>query len=218
MTEEETKRGLFVVIEGMDNSGKTTQCGLLKQYFEENGLPVIQTREPGGTKPGEEIRKILLKDRQKMLYPKSQTLLFFAAREEFLKDVVAPNLLKGVSVLTDRFDASTFVYQGYTQAVSLSLIDYLGYNIVQLSGCRPDLYIILDITAQESFRRDGNVDRKGQQLIYERQGFKFRERLREGYLQYSKENGTSNVVVVDGMGDKDLIHQQIRSLVKEKLK
>ncbi len=198
------ERGLFVVLEGIDNCGKTTQSRYLKDYLESQGLPVIQTREPGGTEVGEEIRGVLLKNRARMMDPVSQTLLFYAARKEFIVNVVQPNLGKGVHLLTDRFEASTYVYQGYTQGVDLRLIDSLHDDVVVAACCKPDLYVILDITAEESFRRIENQNNLGQDHVFENQGLGFMRKLREGYLAFAEKH-LEEVVLLNGMlSEQDL--------------
>lgn len=206
------KKGVFIILEGIDNCGKTTQSKLLKQYFQNEGFKVIQTREPGGTEIGEEIRSVLIKNRKKLINPLAQTLLFYAARKEFIENIVKQNLMKGVNVITDRFEASTYVYQGIVQRVSKEFIDLMHHWIVTRSDCIPDMYIILDISAQESFRRNKNIDNKGQQFIYEKQGLKFMEKLRRGYKKYAREN--KNMVLINGTLDIQIIHQKIVQHVK----
>ncbi len=212
----DVERGLFIVLEGIDNCGKTTQSDLLRQYFENKGLPVIPTREPGGTEVGEEIRGILLKGRAKMLDPLTQTLLFFASRTEFIKNVVQPNIQRGVNVISDRFIASTYVYQGYVQEVDRGFIDSLYNTVVRQKGTSPDAYIILDIPAEESFRRDSNADNQDQALIYEKQGLDFREKLRQGYLEFATANRVL-IVLIDGTQDRDAIHRQVVKVVEDAL-
>ena len=203
---------------------------MLKEYLEDRGLSAVQTREPGGTQPGEEIRQVLLNpDRSKLLYPETQALLFYAARTEFLRDVVKPNLEQGVTVVTDRFDASTYVYQGYTQGVSGQLLDVLYRHIVIGSECKPDFYVILDITAEESYLREANADNQGQDLVYERQGLEFRRKLCEGYREYARGYVTfammgdasyayTDATLIDGMRNKDIIHREIVEMVDARLK
>ncbi|MBI4038089.1 dTMP kinase [Candidatus Daviesbacteria bacterium] len=210
------EKGLFVVLEGIDNCGKTTQAGLLAQYLEGRGLEVIQTREPGGTEVGEEIRQVLLKPREEIMSPDTQALLFYAARQEFLSQVVKPNLEAGITVITDRFEPSTWVYQGYVQGVDAEFLKVLGQKVVTLSGCRLDLLVILDIPAEESFRRRGNVDNVGQDLIYEEQGLEFAIKVREGYLKY-KEDHAWTVALLDGTLTPEEIHQKIVTLIKPNL-
>ena len=225
------KRGLFIVVEGIDNCGKSTQAQMLRKYLQEKGLEVFNTREPGGTDIGEEIRSILL-DRKKMLDPKVQTLLFFTSREEFLQKIVKPKLDQGITVISDRFEASTYVYQGYVQGVDEKFIDVLHDQVVEDSDCIPDLYIILDISSEESFKRQANIDNKGQEFIYEKQGLEFMDKVRHGYQKFAesrltckvvpidqrKKSWASWVVLVDAMRDKDLIFRDLVSLVDRVIK
>ncbi|QQG43150.1 MAG: dTMP kinase [Candidatus Daviesbacteria bacterium] len=201
------EKGLFIVLEGIDGSGKSTQARLLKKSFEDYGLPVLQTREPGGTELGEEIREILLKDRyqDKMMDPLTQTLLFHAARQEFLTEVVRPALQSGVTVIADRFEPSSFVYQGYVQGVARE-VEVLSQLIVG-SEFQPNLCVVLDIPPEVSYLRKLNPDRIGQDLIFEHQGLEFARKLREGYLEYAKQH--PSVVLLDGTQSPDKVHQQI---------
>lgn len=200
-------KGLFIVLEGIDNCGKTTQAALLKDYFEKQGREVVQTREPGGTQVGEEIREVLLKPRETMMDPISQTLLFYASRKEFLNVVVKSNLEKGKVVITDRFAASTFVYQGFVQGVDENFINNLHTEIVEKFASKPDLYVIIDLPAAESFKRDSNEDRKGQELIFEKQGLEFRTKLRDGYRKYAQDH--EEVILIDGIRSKEEIFEEI---------
>lgn len=217
------EKGKFIVIEGVDNCGKTTQSGMLKEYLEANGFVAIQTREPGGTEVGEEIRQVLLKNRPQIMDPVSQTLLFYAARKEFLNQVVKPNLDKGIIVITDRFEPSTYVYQGMVQKVNIGLLDVLHHQIVVTSGCQPDLTVVIDITAEESMRREQNVDNQGQVLIFEKQGLEFREKLCQGYRDFVIDQETVHedwmgTFLINGMRNKEEIHNEIRELVDKRLK
>lgn len=205
-------RGHFIILEGIDNCGKTTQSNMLKDYLQSHGRQVIKAREPGGTVAGEQLRKFLLQKRRKLLNPLTQTLVFYAARAEFMQQIVKPNLDKGITLITDRFEPSTYVYQGIVQGVKTQFINHLSRQIVSKSGYRPDLCIILDISAQESFKRGSNEDNKGQDLIYERQGIVFMEKLRRGYLKFAKSH-SDYTRVLDGNLNKHDLHQQIISLV-----
>lgn len=207
------RKGKFIVLEGIDNCGKTTQSKILEKHLIELGIPVIQSREPGGTEVGEEIRGVVTKPRQKVPNPVTQALLFYAARQEFVDNVVKPNLEEGKYVITDRFEASTFVYQGLVQGVDVDFINSLSTQVVTNSNCTPDLYVVLDIPAEESFKRSQNEDNHGQELIYEKQGLAFTKKLRAGYLKYAEMNRGS-VVVLDGMQDKEKIFKEILKLLK----
>jgi dTMP kinase len=115
-------------------------------------------------------------------------------------------------VITDRFESSTYVYQGIVQGVDLSLLDTLSEYCVKNSGAYPDLFIIIDIPVEESLKRAGNADRKGQDLIYELQGVEFLEKLRQGYLTFAAAH-PETVKVIDGMKSKEALFKEITSLL-----
>lgn len=230
----EERKGLFIVLEGIDNCGKTTQSTMLKGYLENKGLSVIQTREPGGTDVGEDIREVLKKDRpdNQLMHPVTQTLLFYAARNEFLRNVVRPALDEGTNVITDRFEPSSFVYQGLTQGVDIGFLETLSRQVVRNSECLPDLLVILDISAEESFRRQVQVDSQGEGLIFEKQGLDFVAKLREGYLSLGQESYPikspearrlvnvirnlkqgHSIMTINGEQSIDAIHQRIVYIV-----
>jgi dTMP kinase len=206
-------KGKFIVLEGIDNCGKSTQAKMLEKYFQEQGAEVVLAREPGGTQIGEEIREVVLKPRDEMANPITQTLLFYAARTEFMDQIVKPNIDAGKMVITDRFESSTYVYQGIVQGVDLSLLDTLSEYCVKNSGAYPELFIIIDIPVQESLKRASNTDRAGQDLIYEKQGVEFLEKLRQGYLTYAQAH-PETVKVIDGMQSKEDLFKEINSLLK----
>lgn len=205
-------KGKFIVLEGIDNCGKSTQAKMLEKYFKDQGVDVVMTREPGGTQIGEEIREVVLKPRDQMANPITQTLLFYAARTEFVDQIVKPNLEQGKMVITDRFESSTYVYQGIVQGTPLALIDTLSTYCVKNSGAEPDLFIIIDIPVKESLKRSQNSDRKGQDLIFELQGKEFLEKLRQGYLTYA-ESHPDTVKVINGMQKKEELFKDIKALL-----
>lgn len=205
-------KGKFIVLEGIDNCGKSTQAKMLEKYFQDLGTDVVLAREPGGTQIGEEIREVVLKPRDAMANPITQTLLFYAARTEFMDQFVKLNIDSGKMVITDRFESSTYVYQGIVQGVDLSLLDTLSEYCVKKSGAYPDLFIIIDIPVEESLKRGGNADRKGQDLIFELQGKDFLEKLRQGYLTYAEAH-PDTVKVIDGMQSKEDLFKAIKDLL-----
>ena len=205
-------KGKFIVLEGIDNCGKSTQAKMLEQYFKEKGVDVVMTREPGGTQIGEEIREVVLKPRDQMANPITQTLLFYAARTEFVDQIVKPNLEQGKMVITDRFESSTYVYQGIVQGVDLSLLDTLSTFCVKNAKASPDIFIIIDIPVEESLKRSKNSDRQGQDLIFELQGKDFLEKLRQGYLTYAEAH-PDTVKVIDGMQSKEDLFKAIKALL-----
>ncbi len=136
-----SNRGLFVSFEGGEGAGKSTQAQALRRRLEEMGRRVVQLREPGGTKFGEELRAILLSSTS--LETRTELLLFLAARSELVDKAIEPALSKGVDVLCDRFIDSTLAYQGYGRGIDLDLIRTL--NEAVIGRCKPDLTVLLDL-------------------------------------------------------------------------
>ncbi len=136
-----SNRGLFVSFEGGEGAGKSTQVQALRRRLEDQGRRVVQLREPGGTKFGEELRAILLSSTS--LATRTELLLFLAARSELVDKAIEPALSKGVDVLCDRFIDSTLAYQGYGRGIDLELIRTL--NEAVIGRCKPDLTVLLDL-------------------------------------------------------------------------
>ena len=134
-------RGLFITFEGGEGSGKTTQTERLKRSLEGRGRRVMQMREPGGTKLGEDLRTLLLTSTS--ISPTTELLLFVAARAELVHKAIRPALEAGIDVICDRFIDSTMAYQGYGRGIDLNLIRTL--NDAAIAGCVPDLTVLLDI-------------------------------------------------------------------------
>ena len=140
----------FIVFEGGDGAGKSTQARALFRQMQRSGYPVVLTREPGGTPLGESLRR-LLKNRPGTT-PLSELFLFLAARAQLVQQVIQPALQRQISVICDRFTASTVAYQGYGRGLDLLAIDQL--NLLASSGLSPDLNILLDLfPATESVRK-----------------------------------------------------------------
>ncbi len=135
------QRGLFITFEGGEGAGKSTQVQLLRQRLEASGRRVLQLREPGGTPLGEELRQLILNSAS--LAPKTELLLFLAARSELVQKVIKPALERGIDVICDRFIDSTAAYQGYGLGLDRDLIATL--NAAVIDGCAPDLTVLLDI-------------------------------------------------------------------------
>lgn len=115
-------KGLFIVMEGPDGSGKTTQINLLKEYLEEAGYECLITREPGGTVIGEEIRQLILNPEHKEMSPVTEMLLYAASRAQLVHEVIGPALEEGKIVISDRFVDSSIVYQGIARKLGISTV------------------------------------------------------------------------------------------------
>ena len=167
--------GLFLVLEGVEGAGKSTQARLLGQWLEDQGLPFLLTREPGGTPVGEAIRRVVL-DREGLTMPaETELFLILAARAAFTREVVAPALNQGKVVVADRFDLSTFAYQGYGRGLDLS--DLARANAMATAGLSPDLYMILDVPVAQGLARKGGVS-SGDRI--EKEGEAFLQQTRQG--------------------------------------
>lgn len=153
--------GKYIVVEGLEGAGKTTAIKTIKRFFTEHKINYITTREPGATVVGESIRKILKDESSKeILDPRTELLLFYAARIELITHIIKPALAQGNYVIADRFDLSSFAYQGGGRQIPIDVINYLSNFCVE--NLRPDLIIFLDVSPTvglERARLRGNLDR-----------------------------------------------------------
>lgn len=207
MTKE---RGQFIVIEGVGGSGKTTQIEFAKNILQKNGLSVVTTREPGGLESAESIRELIfdLKDKG-LIGPEGQMTLFFAARKLWLHNVVAPNIDKGVNVITDRSHTSTGAYQGYAEGGDVNKI--LQIADVVMDGYKPDAVILLDVDLETSITRRGN-DTQGDP--FDKEGKEYLGRLISGYRKMAKENwGGMKWYTVNGNESPALVTQSVAKVL-----
>ncbi len=148
------KKGLFITFEGLEGCGKTTQAKMLFDFLIKQKIPSIYTKEPGGTKIGDKIRKILLDQKNDGMDYKSEMLLFLASRAENVRLIILPALEEGKVVISDRFYDSTTAYQGYGRGIDLKIIKHL--NNLVVGKAIPDLTFILDIDPYEGLRRSAS--------------------------------------------------------------
>ncbi len=179
---------LFITFEGLDKAGKSTQIKLLEQRLRDSGHAVLCTREPGGTALGEDIRSLVMKNRQEAISDETELLLFAASRAQLLREAIWPALERGAVVLCDRFADSTVAYQGYGRGMDLDFLRRL--NSFTLQDRWPDLTFLLDLTVEESFRRLGKVlkETAAESDRFELQGQIFHQKVRQGFLDVAKEN------------------------------
>ena len=171
-------KGKFIVFEGIDGSGKTTQLKLLGEKLAARGYPLLYTREPGGTRVGELVRELLLNPQYVELVPRAEALLYAAARAQHVEQVILPALARGKVVLCDRYIDSSLAYQGFGRGLDVPLLEQI--NRLAAAGLVPDRVLLLD------FCCDGGVDRisrsgRGADRI-ERENQEFHQRVRRGYL------------------------------------
>lgn len=170
--------GKFITVEGIEGAGKTTQLAFIRDYLETVGKRVLLTREPGGTALSEEIRTLLLEQRQEGMSADAELLLLFAARAEHLHQVICPALESGIWVLCDRFTEASYAYQGGGRGVAWKRIAVLE-NWVQ-GDLRPDLTLLFDLPAEQGLARAG---RRGLLDRFEREELEFFQRVRKAYLE-----------------------------------
>ena len=166
----------FLTLDGIDGSGKSTHLETMREWFERRGMPVLFTREPGGTPLGEELRRLLLSPDSRVGL-RTETLLMFAARRQQLEDVILPALDKGIHIVSDRFTDATFAYQGGGRGIPLADIEVLE-NWVQ-GSLRPNLTLLLDVPLGVSFER---ITRSREKDRFEQEEAEFFARVRRAYL------------------------------------
>ncbi len=200
-------RGKFIVIEGIDGCGKTTQINEISRWLPTSGLmrgnsKLIKTREPGGSSLGKKLRNLIL-DNNKNNKPSSlaELLLYSADRAEHVSKIISPALNKNDWVLSDRFADSTLAYQGYGRNINLDIIKNIESIVCQ--GEQPDLTIFLEISAKDSVLRRKNFvpDRM------ESEGIKFLQKVNEGFKLIAKEK---NWKVISAMQNIDTISKEIK--------
>ena len=174
-------RGYFIVFEGIDGSGTTTQSRLLASYLSEAGLPVTLTREPGGTPVAEKIRQLVLDPSLEGISPTSELFLYAASRSQHVEKVILPSFNRGDVVICDRYTASSLAYQGYGRELDLEKIKQV--NRLAVGECLPDatIYLILPVeVAWARLRRRDTADR------LEQTGMALQEKVARGYQEIAK--------------------------------
>ena len=201
-----TKHGRFITFEGIEGCGKTTQNKRLADFFRAQGFTVIQTREPGGTPIGQNLRQLILDPNTTFTHPYTEVLLFFADRLEHVQSVIAPALAAGHTVLCDRYIDSTVAYQKGGRHMPSSLLAPLTSMVPIL----PDLTILLDISVQEGLSRAkkrADLDR------FEQETVEFHTRVRQTYLdQATTHPDRIKVIPVDGLSE-DAVFEKIIKIV-----
>jgi len=201
---------LFITFEGIEGCGKTTQIRRLKRSLEKGGIPCLATFEPGGTEVGRKIRKILLDSRNTTLMPLAELLLYAADRAQHVQAVIKPALRKGLWVLCDRFSDATVVYQGFVRGQDEGLVKFLNERVTQ--GLVPDLTLLLDCPVEVGLARATSRNNKGQDR-FERENVAFHRKVREGYLELSRQH-RKRFAVIDAAAGRDAVEKQILEHMK----
>jgi len=184
--------GRFFSFEGIDGSGKSTQCRLLAETLREHGYKVTLTREPGGSPGAEDIRRLVLQGDPDRWSAETEILLFTAARRDHLEKTILPALVRGDVVITDRFADSTRMYQGISRGDLVAVVDQLHDLMI---GIEPDLTFLIDIDAAMGLGRA--QARAGHETRFEDMGLTLQKQMRAGFLALAAQNPRFQVIEGD---------------------
>jgi len=202
---------MFITFEGLDFSGKSTQATILVEKLKKTHAVVHFLREPGGTKISERIRDILLDKKNLEMNDAAELLLFSAARAQLVKEVIAPALKRGDTVVCDRYYDSTTAYQGYGRGINLEAVNSI--NRLATRGVDPDITFFVDIPMDEI---DGRKQRAGMAFDrMESSGRAFYERVRSGYREIAR-NESQRFVTLNGLLSVEEIARDILKIVEKK--
>jgi len=200
-----TGAGRFIVLEGIDGAGKSSQVDPLTRWLRSRGRNVRTCRDPGATAAGDAIRAILLDRHEIQLAPTSEMLLYQAARAQLVHEVIGPALARGEWVVSDRYLLANIVYQGHAGGLDPDLIRRVGD--VATGGLAPDLVLLLDVDLGTATRRLARpLDR------LESRGDEYRGRLRDGYLAEAARD-PARIAVVDATAGPDTVAERVRTAV-----
>lgn len=201
---------MFITLEGIEGSGKSTQLPDIVKFLKSRGHDCIITREPGGTKIGQKIRKILLDPESNDMDPLAELLLYTADRAQHIKTIVNPLLVEGKTVLCDRYFDATVVYQGFARGLDIELINRL--HEMLFNNLKPDLTILLDLQPKlglsRAWKQIGNGARTGLEIRFEEETLEFHEKVRAGYLELSRIE-PERFRVIDASRDEEQVRKDI---------
>ena len=198
----------FISLEGIEGSGKSSQVKLLAEHLRTKGHNVLETVEPGGTRIGGKIRKLLLEPKNQM-DPLAELLLYYSSRAQLVREVIYPEIQKKTVVITDRFTDSTVAYQGYARGIELSIIHALDDIVVP--DMKPFLTILLDLDVEEGLRRNRRAQKEDR---FELETVEFHNRVRQGFMKIAAEE-PERVKIVDASQSADEVSREIIRIVEE---
>jgi dTMP kinase len=207
---------LFIVYEGPEGAGKSTQLRLMSEWLVARGREVVAVREPGGTVLGDEIRRLLL-DPASDIVPAAEALLFMASRAQLVERVLRPAIAAQSIVLVDRFFLSTYAYQGAGRGISDA--DLVGANLMATRGVKPDLTVLLDLPADEGLSR---VARRGAHDRIEQAAAEFHARVAEDFRRFATPEWQQRhpecgpIAVVDARGSQGEVFARVHVLLRER--
>ncbi|MBV1909201.1 MAG: dTMP kinase [Kangiellaceae bacterium] len=200
-------KAMFLTLEGSEGVGKTTSLKFVKEYIESLGHEVLVTREPGGTPLAEELRSILLSERDEVVETNTELLLMFAARNQHVQQVIKPALKKGIWVICDRFVDASYAYQGGGRGIDINKIKQLEHWC--LGDFSPDLTILLDMSVEVGIER---TKKRGKADRFEVEKMAFFEKIRNAYLTRAEQE-PNRIIVVDAAPDPETVQLSLKSLL-----
>jgi len=204
-------RGGFLVLEGVEGAGKTTQGRLLAEWLESCGVSFTLAREPGGTEVGEAIRNVV-QERVELEVPhETELLLYLAARSAFVKEIALPVLERGELLIADRFSMSTYAYQGYGRGLDLDEVRRL--DRFATGGLVPDLYVVLDLPVEQGRARQRAEGKEEDRL--EGSGEDFLRAVRRGYHELVETDARAHSV--DALGTPSEVHDRVRRILRREM-
>lgn len=209
---------MFITLEGVEGSGKSTLSSSLASAIEKNGdATVLLTRQPGATPVGKQIRQILLDTKNTSLVPRAELFLFAADRAQHVEEEIRPSLARGEVVICDRYIDSTIAYQGYGRGLDIKMLNEL--NALATGGLNPDLTLLLDLDPKLGLERARNRELDGatQWSRFEADELAFHQRVRDGFLKLATAERT-RFVVIDASVGKDEILKSALSAVTNHLR
>lgn len=203
-------KGFFITFEGIEGSGKTTQAKLLADYLRSKNIPVLLTREPGGSEISEKIREILINPKNTEMCAKTECLLYAASRAQHVEQVILPAIASGKTVISDRFADATLAYQGYGRKLPIEMLRQL--NDFATGGLEPHLTFLLNLPAEiglaRARKRKHNLDRLEQEAI------DFHRRVHDGYLEIAKQSH-GRFKIIDASNSIEIIHDEIKDCIRK---
>jgi dTMP kinase len=202
---------MFITLEGPEGSGKTSHIPPLVEFLREKGYTVFPTREPGGTSIGEQIRAVIHDLKNEEMHPRTETLLYQAARAQIVEQVFKPRQAKGEIVISDRYFDSTIAYQGYGHQQDLEQVRALVRYAT--GGLVPDLTVFLDVDVEEGLRRKKKDNEWNRLDAYT---VEFHQRVRLGYLEMIRQD-PDRWVVIDAGQEWGKVQDELRIVIRARL-